>query len=70
MAYREYPFINGRPFVPIQVENPVTHTVVRAMGLIDSGADNCMFPAFMATKLGYDLMMVTLAMESRPEDMR
>lgn len=55
MAYREYPFINGRPFVPITLENPTTHVTVAALAWLDSGADGCLFPQSICRQLGYDL---------------
>jgi predicted aspartyl protease len=55
MAYREYPFIQGKPLIPIIVSNPVTGQELPAIALIDTGADSCMLPGFIATKIGLDL---------------
>ena len=55
MPNKEYPFIGGRPLIPIIIENPISKVEVFAMALIDSGADTCLFPAFVAADLGYEL---------------
>lgn len=54
-ATKDYKFLGGRPMIPITICNPTTGAEVSVMGLIDTGADSCMFPGFIATAIGYDL---------------
>jgi hypothetical protein len=44
-----------RPFVPIRIINPHTNFSYRTKGLINTGADECAVPAFIAQILGHDL---------------
>ena len=42
-------------FVPLKLSNPETGQSIRIMGLIDTGADSCLFPANIAKAIGHDL---------------
>ncbi|MEA1929106.1 MAG: hypothetical protein U9N73_12940 [Candidatus Auribacterota bacterium] len=61
MPIIEYPFKKLtpadplRPILPIRITNPDTGLSLRSWGLIDTGADDCAFPAGMATILGHNL---------------
>jgi hypothetical protein len=61
MLIIEYPFKKLtpddplRPILPIRITNPDTGLSVRSWGLIDTGADDCAFPARLATILGHNL---------------
>ncbi|MGK5091541.1 retroviral-like aspartic protease family protein [Deltaproteobacteria bacterium TL4] len=44
-----------RPMLPIEIQNPHTGKSFRTWGLIDTGADNCAFPAQIAKELGHEL---------------
>jgi hypothetical protein len=49
------PFTAGRPFLPLRIINPHTGKAHRAVGIVDTGADECAVPAFVARILGHDL---------------
>lgn len=68
MPIRDYPFIeigaggavsvrtqHSRPRLWIRVVNPITNLAVDTAAIVDTGADDCLFPAEWAIKLGYDL---------------
>lgn len=61
MPIDDYPFYAispgdlPRPMLPIQIINPETNKSFKAWGLIDTGADECAFPAPLAPILGHDL---------------
>jgi hypothetical protein len=55
MASVIYGWSYDRPFIPIVVTNPVSNTQLMVSALIDTGADNCLFPGSLALALGFDL---------------
>jgi predicted aspartyl protease len=61
MAIRNYPFSIirpgdlPRPYLPVTILNPDTNMEIKVYGLIDTGADECAFPASFATLLGHNL---------------
>lgn len=55
-----YPFIdngNGvyRPFVPIRIINPLDNINILLYGLLDTGADECIFPKFICEATNHNL---------------
>ena len=60
MSKISYPFISfkqgdiARPYLPIALSNPSTGLEVETYALIDTGADECAFPARFAAILGHD----------------
>jgi predicted aspartyl protease len=61
MPIRDYPFTvmrpgdSPRPYLPIKIINPATDKRLSVFALIDTGADECAFPASFAPVLGHDL---------------
>jgi predicted aspartyl protease len=61
MPLIEQPFINlvhhgiARPYLRVRVQNPFTGIAMTVLGLIDTGADECGFPARYAEILGHTL---------------
>jgi len=55
MTSLEYPFVNNKPQVPIIIKSPLTRNSIQAIALIDTGADNCLFPQRVPTTLGHTL---------------
>lgn len=61
MPVRNYPFSiirpgdMARPYLPITVTNPSARKHIRVFALIDTGADECAFPASFASPLGHNL---------------
>jgi predicted aspartyl protease len=61
MPVRNYPFSIirpgdiARPLLPVTIINPDTQKQINVYGLIDTGADECAFPASFAPLLGHDL---------------
>lgn len=61
MPIRDYPFSVvrpgdiGRPYLPVTIINPNTKKELRVYALIDTGADECAFPASFAPVLGHNL---------------
>jgi len=61
MPVRNYPFVvtrpgdTARPYLPITIMNPDTGSQIEVYGLIDTGADECAFPASFAPLLGHNL---------------
>lgn len=61
MPIRNYPFSIvrpgdiARPLLPITIVNPDTEMQMKVYGLIDTGADECAFPASFAPLLGHNL---------------
>jgi hypothetical protein len=51
----EYPFINNQPRIPIIIKSPLTRISIQVHALIDTGADNCLFPRSIPTRLGHPL---------------
>lgn len=45
----------ARPWLPVSVINPHTNIKLSILGLIDTGADECAFPAQLANILGHNL---------------
>jgi predicted aspartyl protease len=61
MAIRNYPFSIirpgdiSRPYLPVTILNPDTGKELKVYALIDTGADECAFPASFAPLLGHNL---------------
>lgn len=61
MPVRNYPFSIirpgdiARPYLPVTVVNPDTNRQIKVYALIDTGADECAFPASFAPLLGHNL---------------
>ena len=61
MPVRNYPFSIirpgdiARPYLPLTILNPDTDKQMKVYGLIDTGADECAFPASFAPLLGHNL---------------
>ncbi|MBI5694254.1 MAG: retroviral-like aspartic protease family protein [Nitrospirae bacterium] len=51
LPYPETP----HPVLPVIIHNPHTGKYWRTYGIIDTGADECAIPAWIAAKLGHDL---------------
>jgi hypothetical protein len=48
--------LSGRIHLPLRIVNPANKRALTTYGLLDTGADTCLFPASVATFLGHDLM--------------
>ena len=44
-----------RPIIPVTVRNPHTKQSIRYFGLVDSGADSCIFAGEIAELIGLDI---------------
>ncbi len=44
-----------RPWLPVTLVNPHSNKTLQILGLIDTGADECAFPANLALLLGHNL---------------
>ena len=61
MPIRNFPFSIirpgdlARPFLPLTVINPDTQKQVKVYALLDTGAEECTFPASFAVLLGHNL---------------
>ena len=62
MPIQNFPFLRPytndlkkRPWLPIIVHNPHKNQTIPTFGLIDTGADECAFPALYADMLGHNL---------------
>lgn len=61
MPVRNYPFSVirpgdiSRPYLPVRIVNPDTQKQLKVYALIDTGADECAFPASFAPLLGHNL---------------
>lgn len=61
MPIRNYPFSIirpediARPYLPVTIINPDTNKQVSVYALIDTGADECAFPASFAPIIGHNL---------------
>ena len=61
MPVRDYPFTVTRPgdvprpYLPVTIVNPAINKRLSVFALIDTGADECAFPASFAPVLGHDL---------------
>lgn len=61
MPIRDYPFTItrpgdiARPYLPVTIVNPDAGKTIKVLALIDTGADECAFPASFAPFLGHDL---------------
>ncbi len=57
MPIRNYPFSAtrpgdaARPYLPITILNPATKKRIKVFALVDTGADECAFPAAFAPLL-------------------
>jgi hypothetical protein len=63
MLIKDYRFTSlsnapARPMVWVRVVNPDTNLAIIALAIVDTGADDCAFPADVATKLGHKLESV------------
>jgi len=62
MPIRNYPFSLtrpgdvARPYLPVAILNPATNKRIKVFALIDTGADECAFPASFAPLLGHNLL--------------
>ncbi len=61
MPIRNYPFSIvrpgdiSRPYLPVKIVNPGIEKELRVYALVDTGADECAFPASSAPILGHNL---------------
>ena len=61
MKKTSYPFRplslcdDPHPYLPIRITNPHTGKSCDAYGLVDTGADACFIPGWLAKQLGHDL---------------
>jgi len=61
MLVEEYPFTSvrpgdaARPYLPVTIINPENGKQLNFFALIDTGADECAFPASFAAPLGHNL---------------
>ena len=55
MISLEYPFFNNQPQIPIIIKSPLTRASIPVLALIDTGADNCLFPKHVPIRLGHTL---------------
>src|SRR3972149_3353530 len=61
MLVEKYPFITTRvgdiprSYLPITIINPENYKAINVYALIDTGADECAFPASFALPLGHNL---------------
>ena len=61
MPIRNYPFSVtrpgdiARPYLPVTIINPTTGKQLKVFALVDTGADECAFPASFAPLLGHNL---------------
>ena len=44
-----------RPLLPIVIINPINNQQLALFALADTGADDCLFPKFIAAQLGHEL---------------
>lgn len=63
MPIKDYRFTSlpnapARPMLWVRVVNPDTNLAIIALAIVDTGADDCAFPADVATKLGHKLESV------------
>ena len=62
MSIRNYPFLIirpgdiARPYLPVTIINPDSNKQIKVYALIDTGADECAFPASFAPLLGHNLL--------------
>ena len=61
MLVEDYPFTAARPgdvarpYLPVTIINPENEKQLNFFALIDTGADECAFPASFAAPLGHNL---------------
>ena len=60
MPIKDYRFTSlsnapPRPMLWVRLGNPDTNLAIIALAIVDTGADDCAFPADVATKLGHKL---------------
>jgi len=53
-----------RPLLPITIINPINNLHISILALADTGADDCLFPKFIAEQLKYDLKAATAVFSS------
>lgn len=53
-----------RPLLPIKIINPINNEVVPVLALADTGADDCLFPKFVADQVKHDLKGPTAVFSS------
>ncbi len=62
MPIRNHPFPVmlgiSRPMLWIRITNPDAKLAIIALAIVDTGADECVFPAKVAAKLGHNLKAV------------
>ena len=62
MLIQNYPFLiirpgdTARPYLPVTIINPDSNKQIKVYALIDTGADECAFPASFAPLLGHNLL--------------
>lgn len=62
MLIRNYPFLIirpgdiARPYLPVTIVNPDSNKQIKVYALIDTGADECAFPASFASLLTHNLL--------------
>ena len=44
-----------RPLLPIKIINPINNEFITVLALADTGADDCLFPKFIAEHVKHDL---------------
>lgn len=64
MPIKDYPFTSvssgpPRPMLWIRLTNPTTNLRIIALAIVDTGADDCVFPAQAAIQLGHKLNLGT-----------
>jgi hypothetical protein len=61
MLVENYPFTvirpgnTARPYLPVTIINPESNKLMNVFAMLDTGADECAFPASFAAPLGHDL---------------
>ncbi|SRR5260221_4971023 len=53
-----------RPLLPVVIINPINNKNVAILALADTGADDCLFPKFIAEQLGHELKSPTAIFSS------
>lgn len=55
MKRYKYPFVDSRPYLPVSIVNPSNNKIVYKLGLIDTGADACLFSKEIVNGLSHNL---------------
>ena len=64
MPIKNFPFSRTSPhdrdrlYLPVKIINPHNGKSTKAYGLVDSGADDCALPSYIAIAIGHDLKSV------------